>query len=180
SLSYGFFTAARVGPADPRDRRCGRASTRGRSRSRLKVVSLRFSDQQSRFSSDRDCKGNGIDFNSDLAILRVVRPCGNQLRVWWRWHRREQHSDCSNVWLAAFKASTEIERAELILVGPDRSIATAYGDEGDHVRRLTQDRSRGRFRGYEGARVNAIGPVGGIDAGRPVARRLDQGLSGHL
>src|SRR3984893_9882193 len=179
-LSYGFFTAARAGTG-----RSSRSSARtsldaGRSRSRLKVVSLRFSDQQSLFSSDRDCKGNGIDFNSNLAILRVVRPCGNQLRVWWRWHRREQHSDCSNVWLAAFKASTEIERAALILVGPDRSIATAYGDEGDHVRRLTQSRRRGELRRYASARVNAIGPVGGIDAGRPVARRLDQGLSGHL
>src|SRR6266446_6823851 len=49
SLSYGFFTAARggtggilaiVGADEPR---------RGRSRSRLKVVSLRFRDQQSPF-----------------------------------------------------------------------------------------------------------------------------------
>jgi hypothetical protein len=138
------------------------------------VVSLCFRDQQSRFSSDRDCKGNGIDLCSDLVILQVVRPCGNQLRVRWQRHGREQHSDCSNVWLAAFKASTEIERAELVLVGPDRSIATAYGDEGDDGRRLTQDRSRGCFRGYEGARVDAIGPEGGVDPGRPVARRLDQ------
>src|SRR5439155_21766814 len=52
--------------------------------------------------------------------------------------------------------------------------------KGDDGRRMTQDRSCGRFRGYEGARVNAIGPVGGIDTGRPVARRLDQSLPGHL
>ena len=133
-LSYGFFTAARVGTGGSSRSSARTSPDAGRSRSRLKVVSLRFSDQQSLFSSDRDCKGNGIDFNSNLAILRVVRPCGNQLRVWWRWHRREQHSDCSNVWLAAFKASTEIERAELILVGPDRSIATAYGDEGTYAK----------------------------------------------
>jgi hypothetical protein len=42
--------------------RQGREDTRrGRSRSRLKVVSLRFRDQQSPFSSDRDRKGNDID-----------------------------------------------------------------------------------------------------------------------
>jgi len=81
------------------------------------VVSLCFRDQQPLFSSDRDRKGNGIDLCSDLAILQVVRPCGNQLRVRRRRHGREQRPDCSNVWLPAFKASAEIERAELILVG---------------------------------------------------------------
>ena len=138
----------------------------------MKVVSLRFRDQQSRFSSDRDGKGDGIDLCSVLAIRQVVRPCGNQLRVRWRRYGREQRPDCGNVWLAAFEASAEIERAELILVGPDCAIATAYGDEGDDGRRLTQDRSRSPFRGYEVAGVNAIGPVGGVDTCRPVARRL--------
>jgi hypothetical protein len=96
----------------------------------LKVVSLRR-DQQSPFSSDRDRKGTGIDLCSDLAILPVVRPCGNQLRARWRLHGREHRPDCRNVWLAAFKASAKIERAELVLVGPDLSVTTPYGDDGD-------------------------------------------------
>ncbi len=141
----------------------------------MRVVSLRFRDQQSFFSSDRDRKGNGINLCSDLAILQAVRHCGNQLRVRRR-HGREQHSDYGNVWLAAFEASAEIERAELILVGPDRSITTAYGDLRDHGWCPTQDCPHGRFRSYEGARVDAIGRVGGVDTGRPNARRLDQGL----
>jgi hypothetical protein len=54
----------------------------------------------------------------------------------------------------------------------------AYGDEGDDGWCMTQDRSHGRFDGYEGARVDAIGSAGGVDTGCPVARRLDQRLSG--
>jgi hypothetical protein len=45
---------------------------------------------------------------------------------------------------------------------------------------MAQDRSHGRFRCYEGARVNVIGTVGSIDTGRPVACRLDQELPRHF
>jgi hypothetical protein len=51
--------------------------------------------------------------------FRSYAPAGNRLRVRWRRHGRGQRSDCSNVWLAAFKASAEIERAEFVLVGLD-------------------------------------------------------------
>jgi hypothetical protein len=86
--------------------RQGRADARcGGSRSQLKVVSLCFRDQQSFFSSDRDRERHGVDLCSDLAILQIVRPCGNQLRArWWRCGH-EHRPDCSNVWLATFKAS---------------------------------------------------------------------------
>src|SRR5271169_1860395 len=53
--------------------RQGRADARcGGSRSRLKVVSLCFRDQQSPFSSNRDCKAHGVDLSS-VAISRSFR-----------------------------------------------------------------------------------------------------------
>ena len=66
-------------------------------------------------------------------------------------------------WLAAFKASAEIECAELVLVGLDRPITTTYGDQGDHGWCPTQDRSHGRLGRHQGTSVDAIGPAGGVD-----------------
>jgi hypothetical protein len=82
--------------------------------------------------------------------------------------------------LAAFKASAEIERAEFVLVGPDRPITTTHGDQGDHGWCIAQDRSYGRLGRHQCARVDAIGTAGGVYASCPIGCRLDQRLPGHF
>ena len=80
-----------------------------------------FGDQQPSLPAEGDRKIDRVDLSSDLAILRVVGSFRNQLCVGrWR-HGREQGSDGSNAWLAAFEASAAIKSAELVLAGPQRA-----------------------------------------------------------